>query len=255
MTAYDDQIVIALRHSAQSLVKQTISDLETVLTQIVASAAQTVPGACGGGISRIDKAAVQANHATDDDIRELDQLQYELGQGPCVTAINRAPQNGVVLAHDLASRPDLDQWPRFAPLAVRQGYRSTMSVQLIMGGRRRRAALNLYSREPDTFTEQACIIAGLFATQASLLLYGAERAAAYEHALDTRDVIAQAKGILIERFTIDEGQAFEMMITSSQETNLKLVDVARWLTRESGPARRPQTSETTEVRALDLRVV
>jgi hypothetical protein len=144
MTVYDDQIVIALRHSAQNLVKQTISDLESVLTQIVASAAQTVPGACGGGISRIDKASVQASHATDDDIRQLDQLQYELGEGPCVTAVDHPPDIGVVLAHDLAARPDLDRWPRFAPSATRQGYRSIMSAQLPTGSRKRRAAPRLH---------------------------------------------------------------------------------------------------------------
>jgi hypothetical protein len=257
MTAYDDHIVIALRRSAQNLVKQTITDLETVLGQIVASAVQTVPGAWGGGITRFDKAVVGTGHATSEDIRRLDQLQCELGQGPCVTAVDHPTASGVVLAHDLASRPDLDRWPRFAPTAVREGYPSSMSVQVPTRSRDHRAALNLYSREAHTFTEQACLVAGLFATQASLVLYGAERAAGYEQALDTRDVIGRAKGILIERFKIDDDQAFEMLITSSQETNLKLVDVARWLARESSPGRSLVDAAATDVEVgpPELRIV
>ena len=74
--------------------------------------------------------------------------------------------------------------------------------------------------------------AGLFATQASLLLYGADSTAEITRALANRDVIGQAKGILMERFGLSDQAAFEMLVTSSQRTNLKLVEVARWLTTE-----------------------
>lgn len=42
-----------------------------------------------------------------------------------------------------------------------------------------------------------------------------------------RDVIGQAKGIVMERFTIDAGAAFQLLVRLSQDTNVKLIDVAR----------------------------
>jgi AmiR/NasT family two-component response regulator len=64
-----------------------------------------------------------------------------------------------------------------------------------------------------------------------------------EEALLSRDVIGQAKGILMERFGLSDQAAFEMLVTSSQKTNLKLVEVARWLTTERA-ARSAGSSET-----------
>jgi AmiR/NasT family two-component response regulator len=76
-----------------------------------------------------------------------------------------------------------------------------------------------------------------------MLLHGADHAARLGHALETRDVIGQAKGILMERFTVDDEEAFRLLVTSSQDTNMKLVDVARWLTGEA-VARSGATSDT-----------
>ena len=230
----DDQIVIALREAADGLVRHNISDLEHVLTQIVAAAAQTVPGADGGGISRSEAGTVHSCHATDDAIRDLDELQFTLRQGPSLLAAEDPPPSGVVIAHDLAGRADSDRWPTFAPAAVHAGYYSVMSAQLTSGGRGRHSALNLYAREPGVFTDQARTIAALFAAQASLLLYGAGEVESLRRAIDSRDLIGQAKGIIMERFGVDATQAFEMLIASSQRTNIKLVEIARWLIEPNG---------------------
>ncbi|MFC5061923.1 GAF and ANTAR domain-containing protein [Actinomycetospora atypica] len=245
----DDQLVVALRTAASGLVRQNIRDMDNVLTQIVASAAQTVPGADGGGISRTEQGTVRACHATHEVIRDLDRLQVDRGQGPSSLAADDPPAGGVVIAHDLASRTDSDRWPSFAPAAVRAGYRSIMSAQLTSSGRGRHAALNLYAHEPDVFTAHAQNIAGLYSAQASLLLYGADQADYLQRAVESRDLIGQAKGILMERFDVTADQAFEMLINSSQETNVKLVDVARWLTRdqESRSAARPTPLWTSAV--------
>jgi hypothetical protein len=93
-----------------------------------------------------------------------------------------------------------------------------------------RAALNLYSRTAHTFDQSARTTAGLFGLQAALLLYGANHARQLGQALASRDLIGQAKGILMERFRVTSEQAFRMLVSSSQNTNIKLVDVARWLT-------------------------
>jgi hypothetical protein len=107
-----------------------------------------------------------------------------------------------------------------------------MSVQLSLHGRRR-SALNLYSRTPDVFDASAELTAGVFGLQAAALLHGADHAAELGKALDSRDVIGQAKGILMERFTVDDDEAFQLLVSSSQDTNMKLVDVAHWLTGEA----------------------
>ena len=117
-----------------------------------------------------------------------------------------------------------------------------MSVQLSLHGRRR-SALNLYSRDPGVFDASAELTAGLFGVQAATLLHGADHAADLGHALASRDVIGQAKGILMERFTVDDDEAFHMLVRSSQDTNMKLVEVSRWL---QGEARRSRAERHAE---------
>ena len=93
-----------------------------------------------------------------------------------------------------------------------------------------RAALNLYSATSDAFDDDARTMAGLFGVQASLLLYGSSTATNLQRAVDSRDLIGQAKGILMERFGVDDDAAFQMLVRSSQDTNMKLTAVAQWLT-------------------------
>ena len=225
-----DALVLALRNAARDLVeRRSINDLEQALTQIVAVAVDTVPGVDGGGITMTENGHITSRCPTSEDIRKLDDLQAELHEGPCISAVEYPPADGVVLAQDLTGPPDAERWPHFAPGAVAHGYRSLLSTQLSTNGGVR-AALNLYSRTAHTFDESARTTAGLFGLQAALLLYGANHARQLGQALASRDLIGQAKGILMERFRVNSEQAFRMLVSSSQNTNIKLVDVARWLT-------------------------
>lgn len=238
------RLVAALRRAADALVaRRSIRDLETTLAQIVAAAVQTVPGADAGGISVTEDGRVGSRVPTSEDVRKLDELQAELNEGPCMTAVADPSDDGVIHAADLAASPDADRWPNFASRAVAQGYRSLLSSQLSTNGGTR-AALNLYSHEPLAFDQDAHTIAGLFGAQAALLIYGTDQAGHLQQALSTRDMIGQAKGVLMERFDVDEDRAFQMLVKSSQDTNLKLLDVARWLTDpdsrvQSRPPRSP----------------
>ncbi|GAA4882849.1 GAF and ANTAR domain-containing protein [Actinomycetospora straminea] len=231
-----ETLVKALRQAAEQLTEnRSIRDLETTVSKLVHAAVTTIPGASGGGISRTELGTVRSSHATDERIYELDQLQSDLGQGPCITAADDPPETGVVTATDLAG-DDAARWPEFAPRCVRAGHRSLMSVQLSLHGERR-SALNIYSHDPGVFDTSAQLTAGLFGLQAAVLLHGADHAAHLGHALESRDTIGQAKGILMERFTVDDDEAFQMLVSSSQETNIRLVDVARWLTEEAAARR------------------
>jgi len=235
-----DRLVIALRAAALELVtRRSIDDLEATLAQIVLTAVETVPGVDAGSISMTRNGVVETRHPTTDEIGELDRTQGELYEGPCITALSDPADDGVVLAQDLAGQ-DASRWPKFAPQAVAFGFLSLMSTQLCAAPSMR-AALNLYSRAPHAFDEQARRVAGLFGVQAGVLLYGSDRATHLKHAVDTRDVIGQAKGILMARFAIDDDQAFRMLVSSSQETNIKLVDVSRWVASEAAQGRHQPT--------------
>lgn len=228
-------LVVALRAAAHDLIAgHYIGDVDETLPAIVADAVETIPGVVAGGISVLEQGRVSSRLPTSDAVTELDELQTRINEGPCITAAVDPADDGVILAQDLAAPPDAQRWPRFAPHAVERGYRSMMSTQLSTQGIDIHTTLNLYSPAPGTFDESARMIAGLFGAQAALLLYGAEHAAHMSAALNTRDVIGQAKGILMERFAISADDAFAMLVHSSQDTHVKLVDVARWLTSPTG---------------------
>jgi hypothetical protein len=228
-----DDLVAALRSAARALTnKRGIRDLEHTLGLIVSSAVATIPGVDAGSISITEHGRVETRHPTSETIDKLDQTQSELNEGPCITAIEDPPESGIVIAQDFTG-DDAQQWPRFAPAAVDAGYRALMSTQLSTDGGPR-AALNLYSQQAHAFDEHARTLAGLFGVQGAMLLYGADTAAQLQRAVDSRDLIGQAKGILMERFSLDDDGAFQMLVKSSQDTNMKVTDVAAWLTREVG---------------------
>lgn len=235
----DEQLVIALRAAASTLARhRSIRDLEQTLGQIVAAAVDTIPGVDAGSISMVEGGTITTRQPTSEEIGKLDKVQSELHEGPCITAIEDPPESGMVIAQDLADA-DRDRWPRFGPHVVEAGYRGLMSTQLSVEGGVR-AALNLYSTKPDAFDSTARTLAGLFSIQAAVLLYGANQAGHLQRAVDSRDLIGRAKGILSERFQVDDDTAFQMLVKSSQDTNLKLTAVAQWLTETTGTTTGPE---------------
>ena len=232
-TGQDDQLVVALRAAARELARRrSIRDLEDTLQQIVASAVDTVPGVDAGSISMTEQGRIETRHPTSAEIGKLDSVQSELYEGPCITALEDPPESGIVVAQDLAGA-DAERWPRFAPHVVEAGFRALMSTQLSVEGGVR-AALNLYSTTADAFDVDARTLAGLFGVQAAILIYGSREASLLQRAVDSRDLIGRAKGILMERFGVGDEAAFQMLVKSSQDTNMKLTAVAQWLTEHVG---------------------
>ncbi|MFC5061877.1 GAF and ANTAR domain-containing protein [Actinomycetospora atypica] len=233
-----DQLVVALRSAARSLTdRRSIRDLEETLGRIVSCAMETIPGVDAASVSMTEHGRIETRHPTSEAIRKIDDIQSRLFEGPCISALEDRPDSGIVIAQDLAGG-DAARWPRFAPGAVAAGYRGLMSTTLTSDGGVR-GSLNLYSRQPDAFDEHARTLAGLFGVQAALVLVGVNQAANLQKAVDSRDVIGQAKGILMERFGVDDQTAFQMLVRSSQDTNLKLTAVARWLPTEAANSARP----------------
>jgi hypothetical protein len=199
---------------------------------------------------RLDDGGFSTPATTDDLAGRLDQTQYEAGEGPGLTATDAA---GLGLAHhpDLA-RPGLvtdgeartegaggEGWPSWAPRAVELGVRSVLSTGILPDGDPpRQAALNCYSKAPHGLDHADRDTALLLASFAGVALHhtaartAAELKAAHlNEALSTRDVIGQAKGILMERRGYDADTAFETLRHASQHLNVKLRDIAHTLVR------------------------
>jgi hypothetical protein len=262
-----DQLVTALHQAAGRLTgsSRVGRDVETTLGEIVAGAVATIPGVTYAGITVLESGGRLTSTApTGEVVARLDQAQAVLREGPCVSALaalletddvavteaatehDRGVDRGAdgrddstsartsVLVDDLATETQLGgRWPRFAPEALRNGIVSLLSIPLSERQRPLRA-LNLYSDRPAVFDSATRTLAVLFADQATIALYGAEHAAALNRAVATRDVIGQAKGILIERHHLASGDdAFAMLVEASQHTNIKLRDVAEWLVTDT----------------------
>jgi hypothetical protein len=203
---------------------------ETLLARVCATATAEVPGAAYAGMTmRAPHGGLTSHGTTDPAIAELDAAQATLREGPCVDAMS-ATTGEVVITEDL--RREAHRWPRFAERAAASGIVGVLSIALAP----REAppgAMNFYATAPAAFDPAAQAVAGAFAMQAAIAVYGARRISELERGLASRDMIGQAKGILMERFTLNAAQAFDLLVRSSQDTNIKLVEVARWLTGEA----------------------
>lgn len=165
---------------------------------------------------------------------ELDQLQYEFGEGACVEAA-RPDGPAMAVTADLAADP---RWRRFGPAAADRGFHSLLSTSLLPDAEAPRlsGALNVYSRRPAAFTDRDRDVLLLFATHASLALAMTEAVTRNElqlhqlrDAVDSRDVIGQAKGILMARRHLTATEAFHILRRTSQDNNIKLRDLAATL--------------------------
>ena len=153
----------------------------------------------------------------------LDEAQADAGEGPCVLAATGEP---IVVANDLAGD---QRFPVFGPRAAALGAHSAVSYQLFLQRRQgaRLGALNLYGTSVDAFDDQAVALGAAFATHCATVLAAAITRDGLEAALESRDLIGQAKGILMQRRRLTASAAFEMLRGSSQELNLKLREVAQ----------------------------
>ena len=207
-------------------------DVESTLQAITAAAVVTVPGADECGISYVfGRRKVEPRASTGELPRHLDAVQQELGQGPCLDAVW---ETRVVRVDDIGTDA---RWPAFAVQAAEQGIGSMLCFQLFVVGNQL-GAMNLYSRHSNAFDDASVDTGRIFAGHAAVALAGAEHEEHLRAGLNSRDLIGQAKGILMERFRLTALQAFDALSRVSQETNRKLVDIAAELTETGAlPAR------------------
>lgn len=225
--------------------------LETAVALVTRLAAVTIPGTAGAGVTLVDGRGRRTTAASDPLVSEADALQYEFDSGPCLTAWSE--QVTVRIDHLAAE----DRWPQWTAAAADLGIASMVSLPLVAGDISV-GAIKVYSRQAGVYDAHAEQVLGLFAEQAAVLLVNmltladAQRLSAQlTEALHRRDIIGQAKGALIFRGASDPETAFAMLVAASQQSNLKLHDVAHQLmtsvyARRPDHPRPPLTSTTGE---------
>jgi GAF domain-containing protein len=203
--------------------------LETAVALVTRLAAVTLPSTAGAGVTLVDSRGRRTTAASDTLVAEADALQYGFDSGPCLTAWS---DQVTVRIDDLTVE---DRWPRWTAAAAELGIRAMVSLPLVAEGVSV-GAIKVYSREPGVYDAQAEQVLALFAQQAAVLLVNmltltdARRLSAQlSDALQRRDLIGQAKGVLIARGASDEEMAFAMLVAASQRTNIKVHEVARQL--------------------------
>jgi GAF domain-containing protein len=233
----------AFRRIARELF--VIGSTEATLHRMVGLAVEIIPGADYAGVSRMSGRAVTTPAWSDDLVLRIDEEQYALDQGPCLSAIRL---RGTFEADDLAAD---ERWPAFGPRAAEMGIASLLSFRLHTSSQDDEikqdttappagpdavtlGALNLYARDRDAFGDADHRTGALFAAYASVALEAAEayrdaraQAEGLQVALESRDVIGQAKGILMAREQITAEQAFDILRATSQHLNVKLREIAQ----------------------------
>ncbi|OBJ11058.1 GAF and ANTAR domain-containing protein [Mycobacterium sp. 1465703.0] len=220
MTNFDD--LTLLTDVLRTIYSADAGEFPQVLDDLTRAAARWVPGAQEAGITVTSRQnEVSTPSVTHDCARLLDEFQQRHLEGPCVHA---AWTRKVVIVDDL----DTDsRWPKYqADALAHTPIRSVLSLpmftdELSMG------ALNFYAERPHAFSDDSRRVAAIFATLGALAWSNVVRTQQFKEALSTRDTIGQAKGILMERYDLDDQTAFNTLIKLSQSMNTPLRDIAR----------------------------
>jgi GAF domain-containing protein len=225
MTAHRrSEFVLEVAEFLRHVQEEQVTDVETVLGELTRSALKSLSGAqCAGITVAYRDGKVRTVAATDRNPGVLDEIQQHHGEGPCLSA---AWEQHVIRIDDMAAE---QRWPDYCRDALDETpIRSVLSFQLF-ADHRIMGALNFYAEQPNAFDDDAFELGLILATHAALAWNMVRRDEQFRSALASRDIIGQAKGMLMERFKIDAVQAFELLKRLSQSSNTPLAGVARQL--------------------------
>jgi len=190
-------------------------DLESTLGAITRAAIEVLPGVHLASVSlRRRDGAAHSYAATDDLVNRLDERQFELREGPCYDGVTNDP---VAVSSDLLHDP---RYPSYGPFAASLGIRSAAGIRLLENPSAV-GALNLFSREVAAL-DGISPLTQLFSHQAAMALAYSVEIAGLRDALKSRRRIGQAMGIIMERYQLQEEQAFAFLTRLSQQGNIKL---------------------------------
>jgi GAF domain-containing protein len=195
-------------------------DLDQTLSRITAAAVRVLPDVTMSSITiKHADGRLETVAPTDDLLCEVDAKQYELQEGPCYEAATDTPH---VVSNDLAAD---SRWPAYTRAALDSGIRSQVGVRLF-DAKRSQGALNLYSDRVGAF-EDLGSLADLFREQSAMALAYAHEIQNLREAVQTRQLIGQAVGVLMERYSLSDQRAFAFLARLSSTRNVKLRVVAQ----------------------------
>jgi GAF domain-containing protein len=209
---------LSLRELSMDGLLQTVADLSK----------SVMPGNPETSVLLLVKDSPTTVVHTGDLALDLDETQYDRGHGPCL----HAARSGEVT--EIADTRTETRWPDYAQRAAERGNLSSLSIPLAIDEDAQvTGALNIYAREPGAFDEEtraAGVRFGPYAAVAAGNLYAyrsaRDMADNLQKALESRAVIDQAKGILMERHRLTPDQAFQLLAQASMQANRKVRDVA-----------------------------
>ena len=230
-TQYMDDLQDSL--SRLSKLATGLLPLEDSLTRVAEYAVRAIPGAEGAGLTLLEENRSDTIVATADFVARIDDIQYSLGQGPCVSAV---ADRKIVLSGSLGGDR---RWPQFGSRVARLGVHSVVSLPLItdegvVG------AMNVYAHDKNAFTADAGRLGELFAVPAAIAVQNAQvlaqtkrLASQLQAALSSRGVIERALGIMMSRSGGTEAEALDRLRTLSQNQHEKLPVVAQSIVQEA----------------------
>lgn len=207
--------------------------LQPTLDAIVSAAASALNADRDAGLILLERGKLVPQATSGQAPLHLDLYQQQAGEGPCIEAARRQT---VIQVHDTRSDP---RWPGFMTAAREHDVLSQLCIPL-QADERGLGTLSLYAGKPSAFTDVDERITMMFATMAALALADALRAEQMRAAVVNRDLIGQAKGILMERHRITANAAFALLAEASQHHNVKLTEVAARLVETGELIGRPR---------------
>lgn len=196
-------------------------DADRMLRSILDLAVRLVPGAEFASVSTLADGAFECLASTHPVAVGCDRAQAAAGQGPAFDAL--LDGGGTVHCTDLAGDA---RWPDFVPPALEAGVRAVLTCELPIT-RNLRGSLSVYSGKPDAFDEVATLVLPVFAARASIALAYSDKLRNLRRAIDSRELIGQACGILMERHRMTAEQAFADLVAASQRHHLKVRELAQ----------------------------
>lgn len=219
---------LALRMAELARATAPPRNVDEVLAGVTAAATEMIPGTDTCGVLLIGKGGkFESLFGTSDLIYQLDALQEACGEGPCIQA---AVDELIVRTDDFTTER---RWPKYSSAVTELGVRSGLSFKLYTG-KTTAGALNLFGMQPHAFDGQSEAIGSVLAAHAASAILASRHGEQLVSALNTRDVIGQAKGVIMERFNVDAMRAFEMLRELSQTSNTRLVDIANRVIATTG---------------------
>lgn len=205
----------------------TEEKVDHAVQQLSRAVKDSIPGTIGAGVSILDSRARHVSSgSTDEIVKRADAFQYELGQGPCLTAW--ATQQSVLVS-DIATDP---RWPDWSAAVSAMPIRSLISAPLVAHGQGI-GAMKIYAATPSAFEDATTALMELFASPAATLLSHIQTAEIPERiseslqtALYSRDLINRACGVLMERHTLTQDIALQQLMQEARTTHSTLREIS-----------------------------